>query len=308
LSNPALIGEALIYCVFSSEGKLVGANSFFPSILSYQEKEYRAVQSGDTMVHPDYRGKGIFLKILAFAVQDLKEKGYSSIYGYANGQSYPGFIKFGYHDCGRINMGYRVLNASRLLGRYGITGRLIGGLINLTLNLWQGLSALTQKHAYQVGTADLADRQISDFLEVRNKTIHPSKRFDYLLWKYREKPQGHYETLVVKRAGELVAVVIVRYEISRGQKIAEIVEYAVKEGISQASAICEVLSHLTLEGYALVKVWEPRVQALKKALGKNLFLQRKIELYLVVLPLQGDLSFILEPKAWEVIGGNADTA
>lgn len=308
LRNPALPGEALIYLAISPEGKMVGANSFFSSILSYQEEQYRAVQSGDTMVHPDYRGQGIFMKILFFAVQDLKDKGYSLIYGYANGQSYPGFIKFGYRDLGRINLGYRVLNASRFLGGYGVPGRMAGGFIDLALNLWQGFRSLGQTKVYDVVPAELTDWQIPEFLEVRNKEIHPLKSLEYLLWKYQEKPQANYQTLVVKRAEEPVAIIIVRKEISRGHKTAEILECAVKEGISHTLVIRKVLSFLELEGYVVVKIWEPRHEKFKQALGKNTFLQRKIELYFIVFPLCEDLAFFSDPKAWEVIGGNADTA
>ena len=82
----------------------MGANSFFPSQLTYEKKVYQAVQSGDTMVHPDFRGQGIFMKILKFAAEDLQKSGQALIYGYANGNSYPGFLKFGFSDLGRINL------------------------------------------------------------------------------------------------------------------------------------------------------------------------------------------------------------
>jgi hypothetical protein len=65
----------------------------FPSKLTYQGKDLIAAQSGDTMTHPNHRGKGLFITLAKLTYDLARSLGIEFIYGFPNDNSYPGFIK-----------------------------------------------------------------------------------------------------------------------------------------------------------------------------------------------------------------------
>ncbi|GAB6173140.1 hypothetical protein JCM15765_26180 [Paradesulfitobacterium aromaticivorans] len=309
LHNPALDQGALIYLVFNGEGRMIGANSFFPYTLVYEGRTYRAVQSGDTMVLAEYRGRGIFQKLLAFAAADLRQNGYALIYGYANDQSYPGFLKFGFADLGRIHLYYDILNWSRFLERKGKLFSIAGMLMDKALVVFRILSGLFPSDPYEATTANLSAPEISKFLsDLPDGGIHPRKDESYLAWKYRDKPAAAYTTMVVRKNGEIVAVFVIRIDRHDHQLTGEIVEFFTSEQMPAGPILKKILASMQQSNLVFAKIWEPSDKQLMSALSRNLFLKRKVELYFIAMILQENLTFFSDRSLWQVIGGDADTA
>lgn len=65
----------------------------FPVKAQYENKEFLAAQSGDTMTHPDHRGKGLFITLAKMTYELAKQNGVEFIFGFPNQNSYPGFVK-----------------------------------------------------------------------------------------------------------------------------------------------------------------------------------------------------------------------
>lgn len=65
----------------------------FPVILEYKQQHVIAAQSGDTMTHPDHRGKGLFITLAKMTYDLAKEMGVEFVFGFPNANSYPGFVK-----------------------------------------------------------------------------------------------------------------------------------------------------------------------------------------------------------------------
>jgi GNAT superfamily N-acetyltransferase len=53
----------------------------------------RVLLSLNTATHPDYQGKGLFTKLAALTYDSGREQGYDAVYGVANANSTPGFIR-----------------------------------------------------------------------------------------------------------------------------------------------------------------------------------------------------------------------
>ncbi len=316
LKNPALAGEALIYLALSG-GRIIGANSFFPSILAYQGQTYRAVQSGDTMVLASHRGQGIFQKILKYAAEDLKAEGYAAIYGYANGNSYPGFLKFGFSDLGRVNIHYRILNWRGFLANRGNAWGAAGWALDQELQLF-GLLGAWGRRGYTVSLLDFRydaiPQSLGEFLEraVRNPNFDPYVRLlknrAYLAWKYRDKPAAEYQVLAVYQDGELAGVLFLRLDKHGEEKAGEIVECFVHDSGQARAIMGAALEFLRKDKFAFVKMWDPNQEAVKKGLKGNFFIKRKVALYFIVKVLQGGLDFLTERRVWLISGGDADTA
>lgn len=80
--------------IVAMDGKTVaGFQSFFywPYVVS--GKKINSFQSGNSIVHPDYRGRGIFQKMLAFIEQQEKTIGIDLLLGFPVEASFKNFIK-----------------------------------------------------------------------------------------------------------------------------------------------------------------------------------------------------------------------
>ncbi|RFP11909.1 MULTISPECIES: GNAT family N-acetyltransferase [unclassified Duganella] len=53
----------------------------------------RVLLSLNTATHPDYQGKGLFTRLAALTYDSAREQGYDAVYGVANANSTPGFIR-----------------------------------------------------------------------------------------------------------------------------------------------------------------------------------------------------------------------
>ncbi|KLU59385.1 hypothetical protein CEB3_c43710 [Peptococcaceae bacterium CEB3] len=341
LKNPASAEGALIYLALNEEGKIVGANSFFPGILEYEGTSYRAVQSGDTMVLKEYRGRGIFGKILAFALADLREQDYALVYGYANGNSYPGFLKAGFADLGRIDLFYRVLSWQGILAGRGRAWRVLGGLMDWSKSI---LSRPAGSRGYRAESLDPASAgAVLGGKEAARRGIQPRKDAAYLEWKYLAQPHGEereYQTLVVRKgsgdaagrgsgdvmgkgpqdavqkssedatekSSEDVAVFVVRLDRHEHYSGGEIVESFVSRAEEAAPSVREMGCYLSRRGIDFVRIWDPGEGAFQSHLRRNGFFRRHVPLYLIVKVLQADVEFFTERERWQISAGDADTA
>jgi len=63
----------------------------FPIILSYDNKDYSAAQSGDTMTAPNHRKKGLFTRLAKETYSLADNLGIRLVFGFPNENSFPGF-------------------------------------------------------------------------------------------------------------------------------------------------------------------------------------------------------------------------
>ena len=88
---------------------LMGHYAVVPVFLNTSGETILCCQSGDTAVHKDAEGKGLFARSATEAFKSLSEEGYSCVYGFPNANSYPGFARrLGWARVGRL-VRYRVL-------------------------------------------------------------------------------------------------------------------------------------------------------------------------------------------------------
>lgn len=69
----------------------------------FGNREYRALQFCDWVVHPDYRNRGILGNIYHFAYEKYKAEGFDFIIEYPNSNSYPIFMKYGFEEKSHID-------------------------------------------------------------------------------------------------------------------------------------------------------------------------------------------------------------
>lgn len=70
-----------------------GYYGVFPVRVKLDGQHILAAQSGDTVTHPNHRGKGLFIQLAQMTYELAKECGISFVFGYPNSSSYPGFVE-----------------------------------------------------------------------------------------------------------------------------------------------------------------------------------------------------------------------
>lgn len=65
----------------------------WPAMLRLGDEDVLGAQSMDTMTHPDYRGRGLFVGLAEECFAVAKSRGIEVVYGFPNASSYPGFVR-----------------------------------------------------------------------------------------------------------------------------------------------------------------------------------------------------------------------
>lgn len=65
----------------------------FPLEARISGKTCLVAQSGDTMTHPEHRGKGLFVKLAKLTYELCVQQGIQGVFGFPSESSYPGFVK-----------------------------------------------------------------------------------------------------------------------------------------------------------------------------------------------------------------------
>ncbi|WP_290538037.1 GNAT family N-acetyltransferase [Alcanivorax sp.] len=83
--------KAVGYLAKNERGEAAAYYGVFLCDLRVDGKFFFSAQSGDTMTHPDFQGKGLFTKLALKTYDKVRELGVDFVYGFPNESSYPGF-------------------------------------------------------------------------------------------------------------------------------------------------------------------------------------------------------------------------
>lgn len=81
LKNP--IGDILV-CVAIDNGNIIANYAVSPCKISYKNRIVKAALSLNTMTHPNYMGKGIFVKLANMLYDYMEVEGYKFVFGFPN--------------------------------------------------------------------------------------------------------------------------------------------------------------------------------------------------------------------------------
>ena len=95
--------DDLLMYVAEDEGRIVANYSALPVFLNIEGKKYKAAMSLNIMTHPDYEGRGLFVKLATALSEDMKNRGYAINYVFPNYLSNGIFCaKLGWQDVKEI--------------------------------------------------------------------------------------------------------------------------------------------------------------------------------------------------------------
>ena len=95
--------------VAEDDGELVGCRAFFAQELRVDGTARIAFQPCDTMVHPEYRNRGLFSRMNEYALERYagSGRGPACCFNFPNENSKPGNLKHGWREIGTVPVYYR---------------------------------------------------------------------------------------------------------------------------------------------------------------------------------------------------------
>lgn len=91
--------EDLLMCIAEDEGRIVANYSVVPIRICIDGEVYKAALSLNTMTHPQYEGKGLFVKLASSLYDYMERHGYAMVCGFPNNLSNGIFCaKLGWKD------------------------------------------------------------------------------------------------------------------------------------------------------------------------------------------------------------------
>lgn len=173
-----------IYAYFAlDDGKLVASYSASPLEVRVSGNIWKAILSLNTMTHPDYTGRGLFVELAECVYQLARERGCKMVFGFPNYISNRTFVsKLGWKDIYEIPT-MELLLDERVVNR-----------------LSKGLDDVYEDPEFAL------DYSTCHYGQAENVAVEKSGEF--LQWRYGKNPVNHYRNFVCGR-GQTVRSYIV---------------------------------------------------------------------------------------------------
>lgn len=226
--NPA--GQALIVVAESDEG-IVGQYALLPRLMRVGDDISIGSLSVDTMVHPEYRGQGMFIKLAQEAYQLATRRGIHFIFGFPNGNSYYGFIaRLGWAALYQgIPLWVKPLDLQDILKKRFVDNKLLASLGGKVGNI--AMKAFYNR--LQRNTLACSIKEISSFdprfdslwnEASRDHKIMVVRDEAYLTWRFIDKPGNDYVVLIAEKGNHLLGYIVLRCMDEFGLQIGFIVD------------------------------------------------------------------------------------
>ena len=272
IDNP-LSGKCTVMCAFDGD-KVVGVNGFLPMDYEYKGQVFHTVQSCDTAVNPDYRGQGIFTKMIAEAQSHFKNEGFDAVVGFPNQNSYHGFTKkLGWVEMHRT-MKYFYPNTVKSVAK-NMLDKNVPAVLNPMASVWRNLFCgryLIKSSGYVVEKKTKIDA--NEFISMQNpEKIHIKMTDEYLNWKL----SAGYGLYIAKNKNnqEVCRLLVCTYVVDENYKRGNILIVQRAENVDSASfkiGAAKIIKILSKE-YDILSVWQQEDKIVNESLKKLGFIE-----------------------------------
>jgi GNAT superfamily N-acetyltransferase len=230
--------------VAEHDRKIVGTMGLTLANVRIQDKIVLGCQAVDLVVHPKFRGQGIFLSIGRFLLGEAEKKGVLVTYGFPNEQARSGHLKYGWFDVCGVPRLVKPLNMNTIVNIFG-ENRIIRGLSeykvsrSVAKSVLQNIVKMTVLFSkafnrigpvsfadFEINQIDSFDSSIDSFWEEVSKdyAIAVVRDKKYLNWRYFECPNVKYAVFIAKKNGEITGYIVLRYTEEKNLIIGHIVD------------------------------------------------------------------------------------
>lgn len=257
--------DARPYIVLAKDGeKLIGQYAIIAFYLKYLDQKMVVVQPVDNMIHQDYRGgaKGVQVKTFVLSEELWRQAGIDLAFGFPNRQAYVvGKRLLKYRDLIKIENYFKRLSwrtALRKRIKIPLLVDSLGWFSRLFIRLSITALVRLRRDVYYQRVHTFDERIDSFWEKVKNQyEILVCRDCRYLNWRYCQNPSHKYYIVQAERNGEIVGLIIVKYEEHDDVRIGFIMEcLALKEPLLMEGLIKKALLYLSENrtDYVLVRL------------------------------------------------------
>lgn len=314
-------GEAVIIVAESDDG-IVGQYALSPRLMKIGDSVAKGSLSFDTMVHPNYRGQGMFITLAEEAYELATRRGIHFIYGFPNANSHHGFVKkLGWADFDNkgIPLWIKPLNLENILKKRFVNNKLLAGLGGKAGNIVVRVLYRSTGNTPAGSITEISsfDRRFDSFWsEVsRDLGIMVVRDKGYLAWRYMEKPGSDYSVLIAEDGKDLLGYVVLKCMEDFGLQIGFIVDILTipQEAKVPLSLISAAVSYFESRKMDIVSCLSLPNARYSRSLKRAGFIRAPSRLlpqdmYLGVRRFSSryPVTFLTDPKNWFISWGDHD--
>jgi GNAT superfamily N-acetyltransferase len=320
LENPLNSAQPKVV-VAVDNGDIVGARPLMLANMRVGNEILLAGQPCDTMVHPEYRRRGIFSRMNDLAIEQARTMGVSLFYNFPNPLTLRGNLKQGWQRVMPLESLMRleepVQVAEAKFGR-GVASKVVGTSYRKFFGGIPGRRRWPEKPRCRIVTSHKAVEQLEGLERLyQEDKIELERSGTYLEWRIDRHPKHKYRYIMCFEDEDLVGYVLVGLSTwQNGLRVGQIVDYMA--GHRNADCIYAMFDRAVVEllgmGCDMLRTWAPDDElicdVLKRCLGFRSSLDLPLRLafrgktdWLVAREIDtsaiGDLR-IYDPAAWRL--------
>lgn len=270
----------------------------------------------DVMTGSKARGKGVFTKLGAYALNEMKEAGLDFTTGYPiRPEVLPGHLKVGWKVVQKMPIYIKVLRTNGLLclAKLGFLSP-VGDLTARALNVLPNLVPTDRRYAVESRSVEafLADDAYPPFLEKWLATVPNGlvKSREFLRWRL-SAPETSYQIFSVKDdAGNMVAVSVARNTVLREIPALALLDLMILPGHERAFRLIDrsLAEHALQSRAEVVSTMIHPTWARRYGLGLRGYLPSPFVFSLIVRKLNEALAdeVLFEPRRWHTMWIDSD--
>lgn len=256
-------GKALITLARDDlDNSIIGTNTIIPLVLLVDGDEIISSLACNVQVHPNYRGKKVFSKLLSSMHEYALSNDIHSLFAIPNDNSFKAFINDGSIEISQLPL---LIKPIRFSQYFNFTLRQILKPFDI---FWKKqdpfLSDIEQFH-------DDFDDSFEDLARKTSKriTVMNSRRKEFLNWRYKNHPTRKYQIFTLKDNDKLIGYIITKIHNYEKKKIGVILDYMVDANIKDKKKL------KSLVNMAISNFWENNV-SVAIATGGNRLLETQL--------------------------------
>ena len=218
------------YC----DGKMVGYYAAIPYRYNLHGQEIKSAMVCDVMTHSSMRGKGIFTKLGAYALEQMTKAGLDISFGYPiRPEVIPGHLKVGWKLSGKLPLQLKVHKVDAALKNHSL--RILSPILNCCCVIYSLIFKSKRKRnltvKLQTLSEFLSDSNLTEFISKNSlsKANILQKDLQFLRWRYGA-PDVKYNVVSVIENSKIVAASFVRKVILKDIPTLAILDLIVTEG------------------------------------------------------------------------------
>jgi len=301
-----------IYSIARCDNKLIGQYLVIPFNYLYKNEQIKGTLSLNTLIHPDFQGKGLFTKLAGSTYLKCTDLNIGFTNGFPNPMSYGGFIKkLNFKEVGKCQLMLRPIRPFNFLFDFLKNNKVKhGGDLPFEMTHFEN-----QGTEFSKLTKNDSDLYNIFWSSITHDKITINKNFDFIKWRYMDLPGRNYHLFKSVRNKKVTSIIVLRIERVLNTNSAIIMDrYWLNDGQSDNKYLLkQVTRNLKKQKINIIVALDSNIKDRTKSLLKARFLKVPNKLLPQLIPfiyrshhIEHDDKNLDNLKSWSFSFGDYD--